>query len=88
MTIAECFDRNISGSIQKAAEQQREISENLDVLYVCGMCEIIHNGSLICDDLEDSSLMRRGDKCIHLKYGIDYAVNTGTLMYFAPIGKI
>ena len=40
------------------------------------------------DDLEDKSLLRRGEKCIHLKYGDDYAVNTGTLMYYAPIVKL
>ena len=32
--------------------------------------------------------MRRGDKCIHLKYGTDYAVNSGNLMYFAPLNKL
>ena len=52
------------------------------------MTEIVHNGSLIIDDLEDSSLMRRGDQCIHLKYGVDYACNTGTLMYYAPLTKL
>ena len=48
----------------------------------------MHNGSLIVDDLEDSSLMRRGDKCIHLKFGVDYAINSGTLMYYAPISHL
>ena len=61
---------------------------NIDMLYACGLTEIVHNGSLIIDDLEDSSLMRRGDKCIHIKYGVDYSVNTGTLMYYAPMNKL
>lgn len=88
MTFAECFGRDVSGSIQRAIDEQRPISENMDLLYACGMTELIHNGSLIVDDVEDSSLMRRGDQCIHLKYGVDYAVNTGTLMYYAPINKV
>ena len=88
MTFAECFGRDISGSIQKALQEKKEVSENMDLLYACGMCELIHNGSLIHDDVEDESLMRRGDQCIHLKYGIDHAINVGALMYYAPITKL
>ena len=40
------------------------------------------------DDLEDKSLKRRGEPCTYIKYGDDVAVNTGTLMYYAPIMKL
>ena len=33
---------------------------NKDILYACGFTEIVHNGSLIVDDIEDKSLLRRG----------------------------
>lgn len=62
-----------------------DVDRNNDVLYACALTEIIHNGSLMADDLEDKSLMRRGQPCTYLKYGEDYAVNTSTLMYIAPI---
>ena len=88
MSFAECFGRNVSGSIRKAVQQRKDVTEDLDLLFVCGMTEIIHNGSLIVDDLEDGSLMRRGDKCIHLKYGSDIAVNTGTFMYYHCMTKL
>jgi len=52
------------------------------------MTEIIHNGSLMVDDLEDKSFKRRGDLCTYLKYGEDVAVNAGNFMYFAPIIKV
>jgi geranylgeranyl pyrophosphate synthase len=42
----------------------------------------------MADDLEDGSLMRRGKPCTYIKYGTDYAVNTSTLMYIAPIIKL
>lgn len=32
--------------------------------------------------------MRRGQPCTYLKYGIDYAVNAGTMMYYIPIAKL
>jgi hypothetical protein len=59
-----------------------------EVLYACGLTEIVHNGSLMVDDLEDKSIKRRGQPCTYLKYGEDVAVNTGTMMYYAPILKL
>jgi len=47
--------------------------------------EIVHNGSLVSDDVEDSSELRRGKPCIHKAYGIDVAVNVGSAMYFLPM---
>lgn len=46
--------------------------------------ELNHTGSLIVDDIEDDSQLRRGDECIHLRYGIDTAINTGNTLYFLP----
>jgi len=47
--------------------------------------EIIHNGTLIIDDIEDRSLLRRGRDTIHRIYGVDLAINTGNAMYFIPL---
>lgn len=46
--------------------------------------EIAHNGTLIADDIEDNSEIRRGDKAVHLKYGLDLALNAGNFMCFLP----
>jgi geranylgeranyl pyrophosphate synthase len=59
-----------------------------DGMKVAPMVEIIHNGTLMQDDVEDDSKARRGEPCTHHKFGIDTAVNTGTLMYFWPLAKI
>lgn len=47
--------------------------------------EIVHNGSLIVDDIEDSSEMRRGKPCTYRVFGIDIAINAGEAMYFLPL---
>jgi len=47
--------------------------------------ELLHNGSLVADDIEDGADMRRGDKAIHIKYGLDVAVNLSSAMYFMPL---
>ncbi len=54
--------------------------EDLAVLF-----EVIHEGSLICDDVEDNSDLRRGKPCIHKLFGIDVAVNVGSSMYYLPL---
>ncbi len=47
--------------------------------------EIIHNGSLVLDDIEDSSELRRGKPCTHKIFGVDVAVNAGTAMFYLPL---
>ncbi|MFH0969996.1 MAG: polyprenyl synthetase family protein [Candidatus Diapherotrites archaeon] len=50
--------------------------------------EIIHNGTLIADDVEDSSELRRGKPCIHKIYGVDVAVNLYPAMFFFPFALV
>lgn len=52
---------------------------------VSAIAELSHTGSLIIDDIEDSSLLRRGDECIHIRYGQDVAINAANTLYFLPI---
>ncbi|MBT7241138.1 MAG: polyprenyl synthetase family protein [Candidatus Diapherotrites archaeon] len=59
-----------------------------DGLKLAPMVELIHNGTLMQDDVEDDSAARRGQPCTHHKFGVDTAVNTGTIMYFWPMVKI
>jgi geranylgeranyl pyrophosphate synthase len=61
---------------------------NKDIYFTCGITELIHNGSLIVDDIEDRSQKRRGDLCTYLKFGTDIAINAGNFIYFAPMAKI
>lgn len=56
-----------------------------DVLPFLVLPEFIHNGSLIIDDIQDKSTLRRGKKCCHLIYGTDIAINVGNIMYFLPL---
>lgn len=47
--------------------------------------EVIHNGTLMIDDIEDGSDVRRGSSCIHKIYGEDVAINAGNAMYYLPM---
>jgi len=46
--------------------------------------EVIHNGTLMIDDIEDNSELRRGKPCTHKIFGIDIAINAGNVMYYLP----
>ncbi|GMO50360.1 MAG: polyprenyl synthetase family protein [Termitinemataceae bacterium] len=54
-------------------------------LNLSPLLELCHNASLIHDDIEDSSDMRRGKPAIHKIYGLDTAINSGTFLYFLPL---
>ena len=47
--------------------------------------EIFHVGSLIVDDIQDQSTIRRGGVACHLIYGTAQAINCGTAAYFLPL---
>jgi geranylgeranyl pyrophosphate synthase len=46
--------------------------------------ELTHTGTLIIDDIEDGATLRRGDACIHERYGLDVAINAANTLYFLP----
>jgi len=47
--------------------------------------EVIHNGTIMIDDIEDDSEFRRGKPCTHRLYGLDVAINAGNAMYYLPL---
>lgn len=47
--------------------------------------EVIHNGTLLVDDIEDGSDLRRGKPCTYRIYGLDIAINAGNAMYYLPL---
>lgn len=46
------------------------------------LVEIVHAGSLIVDDIQDDSLVRRGAPALHRAYGMPVALNAGNWLYF------
>ncbi|MDY3939799.1 MAG: polyprenyl synthetase family protein [Spirochaetia bacterium] len=60
----------------------REVSDT--VLQLAVLPELVHNGTLMVDDIEDGAVLRRGSPCAHIRYGVDTAINSGNLLYFLP----
>jgi geranylgeranyl pyrophosphate synthase len=60
--------------------------ERCEVL--ANIAELIHAGSLIVDDIQDGSTLRRGAPALHIRYGVPLALNVGNWLYFWPFELI
>jgi len=52
------------------------------VQEIVNIIEDLHCASLVIDDIEDESTLRRGQLAAHLKHGLAPALNAGNYMYF------
>jgi len=50
--------------------------------------EWLHAGSLVIDDIQDESPMRRGQASLHMQIGLPLALNAGNWMYFQALEKL
>jgi len=51
-----------------------------DAVGAAAAVELLHNMTLVHDDIEDESELRRGKPCIHITYGVPTAINVGDAM--------
>ena len=53
-----------------------------DMYPLVPLIELCHTASLIHDDIEDNSAVRRGKAAVHIEYGVGPAINAGSWLYF------
>jgi geranylgeranyl pyrophosphate synthase len=56
--------------------------DSSDIKQVDSIINTIHNASLVIDDIQDDSLLRRGHTCAHIVYGTPLSINAGYLSLF------
>ncbi|EPY19725.1 geranylgeranyl diphosphate synthase, type I [Strigomonas culicis] len=57
-------------------------SQHFDCTRYIAMTELLHLGSLVIDDIQDNSTVRRRGPCVHVEVGVPAAINAGTACYF------
>lgn len=65
--------------------------DHKSLLLIQEAIECLHTGSLIIDDLQDGSALRRGLPAFHAEHGDSRAICSGNWMYFWPLrllGKV
>ncbi|CAF1088946.1 unnamed protein product [Rotaria sp. Silwood1] len=59
-----------------------------DKLLVIGdLVEMLHNASLLIDDIQDNSKLRRGSPVAHSIYGVPLTINAANYVYFLAMQK-
>ena len=61
---------------------QKEIND------VSELITLLHNATLVIDDIQDNSKLRRNKMCAHLKYGTPLTINSGYLAIFRLLMEI
>ena len=64
-----------------------EIDQNY-INNIRDITSIMHNASLVIDDIQDNSLLRRNNDCAHIKYGIPLSINAGYLTIFKVLNEL
>jgi len=55
---------------------------------IAKLISILHNSSLMVDDIEDNSKLRRGSPVCHSVYGTAITINTANYMYFVAMQDV
>lgn len=85
--IASKPGKNFRSKLIGVFNQIYGISEG-KIQLVANMVEILHNASLLIDDIEDNSEMRRGLTASHLIFGTPMTINTANYMYFRAMNML
>jgi geranylgeranyl pyrophosphate synthase len=62
--------------------------QDSDAVCLAACAELLHNASLVHDDLQDGDLFRRGQPTLWSKYGENFAVCCGDLLLSASYGVL
>uniref|UniRef100_A0A914UKW5 Geranylgeranyl pyrophosphate synthase n=1 Tax=Plectus sambesii TaxID=2011161 RepID=A0A914UKW5_9BILA len=57
------------------------------LMLISEIVQMLHNASLMIDDIEDSSILRRGLPVSHSIYGIPQTINAANYVYFLALQK-
>ncbi|XP_021959649.1 geranylgeranyl pyrophosphate synthase [Folsomia candida] len=53
-----------------------------DMDWIFRFIDLLHNGSLVIDDIQDHSQLRRGKPAAHILYGVPLSINAANYAYF------
>lgn len=85
--ITQIPGKDIRSQLIEAFNQWLQVpDEKLDKIK--SVTKILHNASLLIDDIEDNSTLRRGIPVAHSVFGIPQTINCANYMYFKAMAEI
>ncbi len=73
---------------QLALTAAKAVDAEIDAAPWATACELLHNASLIHDDIQDGDQFRRQKKSIWAEYGFAQAINAGDLLLMLPLTAV
>ncbi|GLD95787.1 hypothetical protein PINS_up004465 [Pythium insidiosum] len=78
--------KNVRGHMVDAFQLWLQAPES-DVEAIKSIVDELHNASLLIDDIEDSSELRRGKPVAHAIYGVPATINCANYVYFLSLQR-
>ena len=75
-------------NLKKEIEETVHNKEEIYMKKIIEDVNIVHNCSLMIDDIQDESEKRRGQPCSHIIYGIDQTINSAYMKCFELLQNI
>ncbi|KAH9396538.1 Geranylgeranyl pyrophosphate synthase [Tyrophagus putrescentiae] len=85
--ILQCTGKQIRTKLIQAFNHWLEIPEDKQKI-ISDVIEMLHNSSLLIDDIEDNATLRRGIPVAHNIFGIASTVNSANYVYFLSLEKL
>jgi len=79
--------KNIRGKLTAGFNQWMKVPEE-KVKSIGDIIQMLHNASLLLDDIEDSSILRRGQPVAHMIFGTASTINCANYVMFLGLEKV
>ncbi|ORY76337.1 isoprenoid synthase domain-containing protein [Protomyces lactucae-debilis] len=79
--------KDIRSTLLQAFNKWLQISTE-DLQVILDVVEMLHTASLLIDDVEDGSELRRGQQAAHLRYGAARTINAANYIYFSALQRL
>ncbi|DBA01387.1 TPA: hypothetical protein N0F65_007284 [Lagenidium giganteum] len=84
--ILELPGKNVRGRLVEAFQLWLQTPENA-VIEIKHIVDELHNASLLIDDIEDNSELRRGKPVAHQIFGVPMTINCANYVYFLSLQR-
>lgn len=82
-----CVPRSTAAKASPPSDAQTA-NENVDILTeIKSIIASLHNASLLIDDIEDNSKLRRGNPVAHSIFGVANCINCANYVYFLALER-
>eukprot|EP00049_Salpingoeca_infusionum_P010415 m.178558 g.178558 ORF g.178558 m.178558 type:complete len:342 (+) comp14639_c0_seq36:156-1181(+) len=85
--ITQVPGKDIRSKLIMAFDAWLQVPED-KLTVIKAVTKILHNASLLIDDIEDNSKLRRGIPVAHQVYGVAQTINCANYMYFKCMAKV